>query len=80
MKREHLTKHPLDDEISRRGLDLFIKSLDGMKLYFYQSDIDEFNQKQNDLDDMVAGRRRQLRLHGLQPAAQAGRRAGGDGR
>src|SRR5688500_18019342 len=42
MKREHLTKHPLDDEISRRGLDLFIKSLDGMKLYFYQSDIDEF--------------------------------------
>ena len=53
MKREHLTKHPLDDEISRRGLDLFIKSLDGMKLYFYQSDIDEFNQRRNDLDDMV---------------------------
>ena len=24
-----------------------------MKLYFYQSDIDEFNQKKNDLDDMV---------------------------
>ncbi len=41
MKREHLSKHPLDDEISRRGLQLFIKSLDGMKLYFYQSDIDE---------------------------------------
>ena len=45
MKKEHLTKHPLDDEISRRALDLFLKSLDGMKLYFYQSDIDEFNQK-----------------------------------
>jgi len=53
MKREHLTKHPLDDEISRRGLDLFIKSLDGMKLYFYQSDVEEFNQRRNDLDDMV---------------------------
>ncbi len=53
MKREHLSKHPLDDEISRRGLQLFIKSLDGMKLYFYQSDIDEFNRRQNDLDDMV---------------------------
>src|SRR5262245_55283191 len=53
MRREHLSKHPLDDEISRRGLDLFIKSLDGMKLYFLQSDIDEFNQKRNDLDDMV---------------------------
>ncbi len=54
MKREHLTKHPLDDEISRRALDLFLKSLDGRKLYFYQSDVDEFNQRRNDLDDMVA--------------------------
>jgi carboxyl-terminal processing protease len=53
MKKEHLSKHPLDDEISRRGLDLFIKSLDSMKLYFYQSDIDEFNQKKNDLDDQL---------------------------
>ncbi len=53
MKKEHLTKHALDDEISRRGLDLFLKSLDGMKLYFYQSDIDEFNQKKNDLDDQL---------------------------
>ena len=53
MKREHLSKHPLDDEISRRGLELFVKSLDGMKLYFYQSDIDEFNQRKNELDDMV---------------------------
>jgi carboxyl-terminal processing protease len=53
MKREHLTKHPLDDEISRRGLDVFIKSLDGMKLYFYQSDVEEFNRRRNDLDDMV---------------------------
>ena len=63
MKREHLSKHPLDDEISHRGLDLFLKSLDGMKLYFYQSDIDEFNQQRNDLDDMVNGGRRELCLH-----------------
>src|SRR5438093_1271476 len=54
MKREHLTKHPLDDEISRRALDLFLKSLDSRKLYFYQSDVDEFNHRRNDLDDMVA--------------------------
>ncbi|MEX2173845.1 MAG: carboxy terminal-processing peptidase [Pirellulaceae bacterium] len=53
MRREHLSKHPLDDEISRRGLELFVKSLDGMKLYFYQSDIDEFSQKKNELDDML---------------------------
>lgn len=54
MRRDHLTKHPLDDEISRRALDLFLKSLDSRKLYFYQSDVDEFNQKRNDLDDMVS--------------------------
>jgi carboxyl-terminal processing protease len=54
MKREHLTKHPLDNEISRRGIDLFLKSLDGMKLYFYQSDVDEFMQRRDDLDDMVS--------------------------
>jgi carboxyl-terminal processing protease len=53
MKKDHLTKHALDDEISQRGLELFIKSLDGMKLYFYQSDIDEFNQRRKELDDMV---------------------------
>ncbi len=53
MKREHLSKHPLDDEISRRGLELFLKNLDNMKLYFYQADVDEFNEKKNDLDDLV---------------------------
>jgi carboxyl-terminal processing protease len=53
MKREHLSKHPLDDEISRRALDLFLKSLDGRKLYFYQADVEEFHQRRNDLDDMI---------------------------
>jgi len=53
MKREHLSKHPLDDEISQRGLELFLKSLDNMKLYFYQADVDEFHQKKNELDDLV---------------------------
>src|SRR3954454_16932553 len=47
MRREHLTKHPLDDEISRRGLDLFLKSIDPRKLYLYQSDVDEFNKRRN---------------------------------
>lgn len=53
MRREHLTKHPLDDEMSRRALDLFLKSIDPRKLYLYQSDVDEFNKRRNDLDDMV---------------------------
>src|SRR5437588_9859326 len=52
-RKDHLTNHPLDDEISRRALDLFLKSLDGMKLYFYQADVDEFHQRRNDLDEMI---------------------------
>jgi carboxyl-terminal processing protease len=54
MKEVHLTKHPLDDEISRRGLDTFLKMVDPRKLYFYQSDVDEFKQRRNDLDDMFS--------------------------
>ena len=54
--REHLTKHPLDDEISRRALKLFVKSLDGMKLYFTAADIEEFNRSSTQLDnDFEAG-------------------------
>ena len=29
-----------------------------MKLYFYQSDIDEFNQQRNEIDDMMNRGRR----------------------
>lgn len=53
LNQQHLTKHALDDEISGRALDQFIKTLDPSKLYFYQSDIDEFMQNRNDLDDLV---------------------------
>jgi carboxyl-terminal processing protease len=53
LNQQHLTRHALDDEMSARALDLFIKSLDPSKLYFYQSDIDEFMQNRNDLDEMV---------------------------
>jgi carboxyl-terminal processing protease len=50
---QHLSGRELDDEISQRGLDLFIKSLDPRKLYFYQSDIDEFQDFAEQLDDML---------------------------
>jgi carboxyl-terminal processing protease len=56
VNREHLTKHPLDDEISQRGLKSFLDALDPMKLYFYQSDIDEFMRQRNNLDDMLNDR------------------------
>ncbi len=49
----HLSRHPLDDEISERALQLFLKALDPMKLYFYQSDYDLFVERKTQLDDMV---------------------------
>ncbi len=53
MPRKHVSGDALSDEYSQRAIQLFLKSLDPMKLYFYQSDIDEFMLKQNKLDDMV---------------------------
>lgn len=52
MERAHLTGHRLDDEISERCMDTFIKDLDPMKLFFYQSDVDEFMGNRKQLDDL----------------------------
>lgn len=53
LKRDHLSGHELDDEISERCLGLYLKSLDPWKLYFYQSDVDVFERRKHDLDDMA---------------------------
>jgi carboxyl-terminal processing protease len=51
LKREHLLRHPLDQEISQRTLKTFLKALDPMKVYFYQTDIDAFNQHRDSLTE-----------------------------
>ena len=53
LEKDHLLRRPLDDEISRRALKSFLKMLDPMKIYFHQSDIDEFTLHENELDDMA---------------------------
>ncbi len=53
MHSQHLSKHPLDDEISSRAFDQLLKSLDSMKVYFLQSDIDAFQANRNRLDDFA---------------------------
>ena len=55
LKRDHLTRHPLDNEISERCLKNYLKMLDPMKLYFYQSDIDEFDRHKDELCDAIRG-------------------------
>lgn len=53
MSRQHLTQHPLDDEISARWLDNYLKMLDPRKVFFTQSDIDNWMQYSQQLDDMA---------------------------
>ncbi len=53
MRREHLSKRPLDDEISKRALAMYLEMLDPMKLYLLQSDIEEFAKYDTSIDDFV---------------------------
>jgi carboxyl-terminal processing protease len=53
MERYHLTGQRIDNTISERTLKSFIKDLDPLKLFFYQSDIDEFNRNKDLLDDRI---------------------------
>ncbi len=51
MERQNLSGHGLDDTISQRCLDTFIKELDPLKLFFFQSDVDEFQKNRDHLDE-----------------------------
>ncbi|MBM4004868.1 MAG: tail-specific protease [Planctomycetes bacterium] len=53
LKTDHLSRHPLDDEISERSIKLFLKTLDPLKNYFLQADIDEFMQSRREIDDRL---------------------------
>ena len=53
VQRKHVSGHPLDAEISERCLKMFLKALDPMKVYFYQSDIDEFNKHKDELAESI---------------------------
>ena len=54
LERQHLSKHPLDDEIAKRTLAQFLKRLDPRKLYFNQSDVDQFLKLESQLDDRLS--------------------------
>ena len=51
LNAQHLSRHPLDDEISERTIKSFLEQLDPMKMYFYQADIDEFMGHKDAIDD-----------------------------
>ena len=58
--QDHMSKHPLDDEISERAIQQFIDGLDDMKRYFTQEDIDEFMTFRRKVDDLLKAREVQL--------------------
>ncbi len=53
MDQEHLSDLQVNNETSRRAFEKFIESLDARKLFFMQSDIDEFAREQFSIDDYV---------------------------
>jgi carboxyl-terminal processing protease len=53
MRDGHITRHELNDEIAERMMKNFLKTLDSQKTFFYQSDIDSFQQHTKELDDQI---------------------------
>jgi len=53
LEREHFLRRPIDDGIAKLWFDSFIEALDPMKVYFLQSDIDQFTTKRDTLDDNI---------------------------
>lgn len=53
MQKGHLSKRQLDDTISQRAFDGFIKGLDPMKTYFLKSDIEEFSKYRTEIDNQM---------------------------
>lgn len=51
LPREHLSGHPLDDEIASRWFERFIDELDPRRMYFTSGDLRQFSRYCNKLDD-----------------------------
>ena len=55
LSREHLLRHPFDAEIAHRCMTMFLKMLDPMKVYFYQSDADSFFAREREVEGLRRG-------------------------
>ncbi len=53
LTKRHINHPVIDDNVSRKLLTGYIDSWDPQKLYFFQSDIDEFKQSELQLDDQI---------------------------
>jgi carboxyl-terminal processing protease len=53
LERDHLSKPEVNDAISEKWARNYLEMLDPLKYYFVKSDIDEFLEKEDELDDMI---------------------------
>jgi carboxyl-terminal processing protease len=53
VEEAHISQSKFDDELSKRGFELFLKQVDPLKSYLLQSDVDEFRKSETLLDDML---------------------------
>ncbi len=51
LPEDHLSRHALDDEISRRAWDNYIESMDPARVFFLEPDIEHFRRYREQLDD-----------------------------
>ncbi|MBN8248416.1 MAG: carboxy terminal-processing peptidase [Verrucomicrobia bacterium] len=53
LERSHYSRHKFDDEISARFFDRYLEVLDPQRLYFLQSDLEEFAPIKTQLDELI---------------------------
>lgn len=53
LERSHYLRQNFNDEVSSRFFDRYFEALDQLRLFFFQSDLDEFEQYRTKLDDMI---------------------------
>ena len=56
LTRFHYTPMALDDAMSRKTFDRYLKALDSEKVFFIQADVDQFMQARDKLDDAIKSR------------------------
>lgn len=55
LTRFHYKATPLDDAMSEKIFDRYLKSLDGDRVFFLQTDVDKFSDARTKLDDAILG-------------------------
>ncbi|MCW5559291.1 MAG: PDZ domain-containing protein, partial [Verrucomicrobiae bacterium] len=53
LERSHYSRHKFDDEISARFFDRYLEVLDPQRLFFLESDLEEFSPLKTQLDDLI---------------------------